>query len=393
MSKKIMLLGASLESDNRGVNALGIGAITILKNSYPDSEIFLLLVGSRADSQKIIFVDGQEVSIDLFYFPKYDFLKSIVEAYLHNIFKISEIMDISRLINKSDMFFDINEGDSFSDIYGFKRIVRHFFDSKLILSWNKHLIFLPQTIGPFNSVIGKFLGKHILKRLSKIFVRDTKAKEFLQGINVDYELAIDMAVYMAPKEIDIDIKDNTIGVNINGLMFFNRYGSMEGKYDHYEKFLVKLIKEISNRGFNIFLIPHTYNANLPNEEDDLEAIQVFLKENPDLKRNIDYLDKNYTAQEIKYVLSKMEFFMGSRMHACIGALSKSVPTIGLSYSYKFAGTFKMFELEDHVIELNNLSEEQIDVLIQEILLRIDQRKETKITLEESNIRNLPKFNF
>src|SRR5688572_16943481 len=103
MAEKIILLGASLESDNRGVNALGIGAITIIKNSYPDSEISLLLVGSKRYTRKKIFIEGKELPVDLYYFPKYDYLKSIFESILNKVFRIPPKMDISKLITKSNL--------------------------------------------------------------------------------------------------------------------------------------------------------------------------------------------------------------------------------------------------------------------------------------------------
>ncbi len=391
--KRIILLGASLESDNRGVNALGIGAITILKNSFSDCHISILSVGPKRSRDRKIYVDGKEVNVELLYFPKYDFLKSIMEAKLFKKLKIRPKMGLSQLIKEADHFYDINEGDSFSDIYGSKRIIRHFFDSKLVLTWGKELVFLPQTIGPFKSKLGLFLGKNILKRLKKVYVRDEKAIFFLNSIGVPYELAIDMAVFMAPQEIDsIKIQDKTVGLNINGLMFFNRYGSMKGEYDSYKEFIRKLVTRLKKEGFSVFLIPHTYNSDISNEEDDLQAIKEFLNENGDLKDRVQYLDGDYTAQEIKFVISKLDFFLGSRMHACIGALSKSVPTIGLSYSYKFEGTFKMFGLENHVIELKNFLPEQISPILEEIISKIENRMETRKDLEKLNIRSIPKIN-
>jgi polysaccharide pyruvyl transferase WcaK-like protein len=36
----------------------------------------------------------------------------------------------------------------------------------------------------------------------------------------------------------------------------------------------------------------------------------------------------------------MDFFCGSRMHACIAAVSSGVPTVPISYSRKFTGLFE-----------------------------------------------------
>lgn len=384
--KNILLLGASLESDNKGVNALGIGAITLLKNNYNNATISLLCVGIPALKVKEVAVSGTLLKVNLHYFSKYDILKAIKEAYLHKFFGVKPKLEVSKLIFNSDLAFDINEGDSFSDIYGTKRIIRHFTDSKLILAWKKPLIFLPQTIGPFDSFIGKKLGGHILKRLEKLYVRDVKAFPFIDKLGVDKHLTIDMAVYMTPKSTPDVIKPNTIGINVSGLMYLNRYKSLEGKYDNYSVFLKQLVTRLLNDGFEVLLIPHTYNALQPNVEDDLEGIKKFVSDNPDLASKISYIDKDYSAQELKYIISQTVFFMGSRMHSCIAALSTSVPTIGLSYSYKFEGTFDMFKQKSLVMDVNYLKLDALDTFINTICNHISSAKKIRAVLEKENNR-------
>lgn len=384
--KNIVLLGASLESDNKGVNALGIGAITLLSNNYKNAQIALLCVGAPALKQKELIISGVSVEVKIYYFVKYDILRSIKEAYFQRFFGVKPKLEVSKLILASDIAFDINEGDSFSDIYGLKRIIRHFTDSKLILTWKKPLVFLPQTIGPFDTFVGKKLGRHILKGLQKLYVRDEKAFKFIDKIGIDKHLAIDMAVYMNPSKTEDEIKPNTIGINVSGLMYLNRYKSLEGKYENYPSFLKKLVTRILDDGFKVLLIPHTYNAMNPNDEDDLEGIKKFVNDHPDLAKRISYIDKDYSAQELKYIISRTVFFMGSRMHSCIAALSTSVPTIGLSYSYKFEGTFNMFKQKSLVMDVNYLKEEDIDAFINKISKSIADADAVKSVLLKENSR-------
>lgn len=384
--KYILLLGASLESDNKGVNALGVGAITLLNNNYKNAKISLLCVGEQTTHEKELTISGEIVKVKLCYFTKHEILKSLKEAYLYKYFGVTSKLEVSELIQSSDIVFDINEGDSFSDIYGSRRIIRHFTDSKLILSWKKTLVFLPQTLGPFDTVIGKFLGAHILKRLHKLYVRDIKAFDFLDKIGVKKELSIDMAVYINPEEIPVEVKPNTVGINVSGLMYLNRYKSLDGKYNNYPVFLKQLVERILKDGYEVMLIPHTYNSISPNVEDDLEGIRKFVNDNPEIANKISFIDQDYSAQELKYVISKTVFFMGSRMHSCIAALSTSVPTIGLSYSYKFEGTFKMFKQQELVFDVNHLKEDNLDELINKILVAISLKKEIKSVLLKENMR-------
>ena len=114
--KHILLLGASLESDNKGVNALGVGAITLLNNNYKNAKISLLCVGEQTTHEKELTISGEIVKVKLCYFTKHEILKSLKEAYLYKYFGVTSKLEVSELIQSSDIVFDINEGDSFSDL-------------------------------------------------------------------------------------------------------------------------------------------------------------------------------------------------------------------------------------------------------------------------------------
>lgn len=370
---RILLEGVSLFSDNRGVNALGIGAITLLSNKYDLSEINVL--GKGKDHKVLtqcIHVSGtRSIKVRIHYFNKKDYILSFIEASLLKRPK----SPLSKLFHEQDVIYNVNEGDSFSDIYGPKRILSHAMDSWLALVWNKPLVFLPQTIGPFNTIFGRVIAKSILRRVNKLYVRDKKAVSFIETLKLPYQLNIDMAVYMRPKVLNnISLPEKFIGFNINGLMYFNSYKSMKKKYQSYQRLADAIIAKLIEDGHQILLIPHTYNADNPNSEDDLSAIkQIYNKVSERGKTQIMIIENNYDAQELKYIISKSEFFIGSRMHACIAALSSLVPCIGLAYSYKFDGTFSMFHQEEGVINAANIEEEDIAIILTKILELYNKR--------------------
>lgn len=360
---KILLEGVSLFSDNRGVNALGIGAISLLASKYHLSEINVLAKSKdyKVLTQRIQVSETESVNVKIHFFNKKDYIISFFEAKYSKIPKSR----LSKLISIQDFVYNVNEGDSFSDIYGPKRILSHAIDSWLALAWKKPLIFLPQTIGPFNTIFGRRIAKSILTRLTKLYVRDKKALHFIGQLKLPYQLNIDMAVYMRPKDVpNISLPKKFIGFNINGLMYFNSYKSMKNKYQNYQKLVHAIITKLTDEGHQILLVPHTYNADAPNFEDDLSAVKhIYNKITEKEKAQISMVENNYDAQELKYIISKSEFFIGSRMHACIAALSSFVPCVGLSYSYKFDGTFSMFRLQECVINVADIKEKNIEGIL------------------------------
>ena len=84
----------------------------------------------------------------------------------------------------------------------------------------------------------------------------------------------------------------------------------------------------------------------------------------DLEDNVLLLGRDYSAPEIKAIIAQCEFFVGSRMHSCIAALSTGVPRIPVSYSHKYAGILKHFGLQDWLVDPKTLSQEQaIDLVL------------------------------
>ena len=54
------------------------------------------------------------------------------------------------------------------------------------------------------------------------------------------------------------------------------------------------------------------------------------------------------------MIGQCRFFLGSRMHSCIAALSQGIPCVGLAYSMKFGGVFASVGVEDSVLEARTL---------------------------------------
>jgi colanic acid/amylovoran biosynthesis protein len=100
---------------------------------------------------------------------------------------------------------------------------------------------------------------------------------------------------------------------------------------------------------NILLIPHTYST-LSTVENDLEiSIKVRDALPVESRNRIHVVTGNYNQYELKGIIGMCSFFIGSRMHACIAALSQSIPCVGIAYSRKFAGVFDSVGMIDWVI--------------------------------------------
>ena len=86
------------------------------------------------------------------------------------------------------------------------------------------------------------------------------------------------------------------------------------------------------------------------------------------KDNVVFIDKDLISPRVKYVISQMSFFIGTRMHANFAAIYTNVPLFGLAYSYKFEGAFNANGLDGakQTVMINNINDSDIDSIIQKI---------------------------
>ena len=87
-------------------------------------------------------------------------------------------------------------------------------------------------------------------------------------------------------------------------------------------------------------------------------------------KNLILLDYDFHPREIKYLYSKMDLFIGTRMHSNIFSLSNKIPTVAINYEHKTKGIMKMLELYEYVIDINEITP---DSLIEKVDLCIKNK--------------------
>ena len=78
----------------------------------------------------------------------------------------------------------------------------------------------------------------------------------------------------------------------------------------------------------------------PNEESDALACQRVLERFSTHGDRLVMSSTDLDQSEVKWVISQMDWFCGTRMHATIAGLSTCTPTATVSYSDKALGVFE-----------------------------------------------------
>lgn len=381
--KKICLLGAAFDTSNMGVSALAASTVKCIVDTYPNASVILLDHGENDGfcdvkiASKCIRVKLTNTSFSKRIWRSNHYLWQLVLAVLYRFLaikklrnKIIEKSNCLRAILESDACLDASGGDSFGDTYGLYRLLYVFSYKLLVLLLQKKLFLLPQTYGPFEKPIAKVVAKHIFNKATVIYSRDQAGVEYVRNflsnrdVGEKVRFAPDVAFILDPNEpahAEIDSLESLrteysvlVGVNVSGLLFNGGYArdnmfSLKIDYRQLINSIVGLL--MKERQLLVLLVPHVF-APLGDVESDPDAcLQVYNTLREKFKSRLFPVQGQYDQGEIKYLIGMCDFFIGSRMHSCIAALSQGISTIGLAYSKKFRGVFETVGAEQLVVDM------------------------------------------
>lgn len=387
-AKKIILLGAGFTTRNMGVWALTSGAINAILHAHPDADITMLDYHREPAEYTVRHSKGEKVvKLANIRFSKKVWLPNNIALLMIKalLIKWMPVGSIKRklidgnprlkLIHDADLIGSVAGGDSFSDIYGFERLFYVGLPQFLVLLMGKPLVVLPQTIGPFDSVLGKAISGCILRHAEKVYIRDHR-RESVSRLNrgrnpIETHFCYDMGFALEPKIenermpafFDRLAGDAvTIGINVSGLLYIGGYTgrNMFGLQSDYKQTIHRIIDHfLQKENVHVLLVPHVFGNGDNRESDTVACRDIYQSTKADHRKFLHVVDSNYDHHEIKAIIGKCDMFIGSRMHACIAALSQSIPAMGLAYSKKFAGVFETIGMEEWVVDLRQSSENDV----------------------------------
>ena len=381
-----VLLGAGFATGNLGVAALASGAIAAAVQAHPGARIYLLDYGREPATYQVRCRDGiTSAQLLNIRFSKKLFLPNniarlIVTACLLRLIPFRRLRERAILRNphlrplyEADMTGAIAGGDSFSDIYGLARLFYVTLPQLLILFLGKPLVVLPQTIGPFKTWLGRAVAKFILRRAERVYSRDRTSepeiRQLLGSRAARLRFSHDVGFVLEPARPGPDEfawlarargRGVLVGLNVSGLLLMGGYNrsNLFGLKDDYRDLVVKLARYLVGQAdANVLLVPHVFGAH---PESDTSACARLLAElGPEFPGRIHAVPGELNHHEIKYVIGQCDFFIGSRMHACIAALSQCVPAACLAYSRKFIGVMESIGCGGLVADLEVMDNQEI----------------------------------
>lgn len=387
---RVCLLGASFDTANLGVSSLAESTIKCILSKWPDAEVTLL--GGRKESEHKLELFEKEVIVNIApmrfcanIFLSNHFCRIFLYALLFKILKGKQLQkrlaggnpSLSALF-EADMVADIAGGDSFSDIYGLWRFLHSFMTRWLVVMFDKKLIMLPQTYGPFKHSVSMVLAKYILRYASVVYARDRSGLEYVKSLlnhrhtTKTIEFCPDVGFVLdarRPPNMDIgslsDVRTDksvVVGLNVSGLLYCGGYteNNMFGLKEDYGN-IIRGIIEFFLAKDNVFvlLVPHVFPPAGVIENDVSACREIYTEFSKKYPKRIFMAQGSYDQSQIKYIIGLCDFFLGSRMHSCISALSQFIPAVGIAYSKKFHGVFESIGLQQYVADARSLDKDGV----------------------------------
>jgi colanic acid/amylovoran biosynthesis protein len=302
---RVLVLWADDESPNLGVRVLARGTAELVRSVWPDAEITFHNYGSRRPELPI----GR--------------LRSLLWE------RVRGAKGMQNWLRSFDVAIDTRSGDSFTDSYGLHRLATMSAVGIFASQTGTPVVLGPQTIGPFRTRRGRALARASLRSASFALARDSASAAVSSSLGFPLRPATTDVVFSLPVPLVATTRD--VILNVSGLLW---QPNPHVDSASYRDLLLRLAIRLRAEGRLVCLLAHVVRSG--NDDSDVAAAN-------ELAAAIEEADQAGSVQvivpegldDVRRVLASARVVIGSRMHACLNALSVGVPAVALAYSDKF----------------------------------------------------------
>jgi colanic acid/amylovoran biosynthesis protein len=279
-----------------------------------------------------------------------------------------------QVVDQAAAVWDVSGGDSFSDIYGAQRFNTVTLPKELALRRRRPLLLLPQTYGPFKDRKVRERARRVITGSTQAWARDGDSFAALKDLlGPDFtpdrhRLGVDLAFGLVPAAPSSEIADQVdsdlaafagrpvVGLNVSGLLLNEAQAADKyGLALDYRRVVWDLADRLMNRSdAALVLVPHVLGSPGSTDSDDDVTNELFEHLGTAHPGRVLLAPRALGPGGRKWLIARLDWFTGARMHATIAALSSGVPTAPLAYSLKFKGVFDSCGQADQVVDARYL---------------------------------------
>lgn len=300
---RVLVLWADESSPNLGVRVLARGTAELARSVWPDAEITFHNYGSRRPELPI----GR--------------LRSLLWE------RIRGRRGMQDWFREFDVAIDTRSGDSFTDGYGLHRHAIMTAVGVFAAQSGLPVVLGPQTIGPFTTVCGRVLARMTLRAARLTLARDSASAAVAASLGFPVTAQTTDVVFSLP--VPRVPKSRDVIVNVSGLLWQENPHVDAAAY---RTTVLEVARRLAASGRSVSLLAHVVHSG--NVDSDVAALTAAQEA---LEREGIHVEAIVptSLDDARAVLASARAVIGSRMHACLNALSMGVPAVALAYSDKF----------------------------------------------------------
>ncbi|QBX54634.1 polysaccharide pyruvyl transferase family protein [Nocardioides seonyuensis] len=366
---RLVLAGAAVGNGNRGVEALGRSVADAVQREARGGRLSILDDGwgVRPDSSER-YPGGSVEYVGVRQSRRWHRPESWAQVRAAQS-TFPAVNAVARRFREADAILDLSAGDSFTDLYGPTRLRTVTLPKEAALRAGRPLILLPQTYGPFTTPEARAIARRLVRASALAYARDPWSYEQLlelAGDDVDPSRlrdGVDVAFALEPRKPAAEVATQVeqlaaspvVGVNVSGLLLDREAHDRFGLAGDYLDTMTALVASLVDAGTHVLLVPHVHVPGGGGESDVNAITRLRERLGTDQVRRTTVLSPELDAAEVKWCISQLDWFAGSRMHSTIAALSTLTPVAAYAYSDKTRGVFETCGVEDQCVDARDVS--------------------------------------
>ncbi|MFZ3069766.1 MAG: polysaccharide pyruvyl transferase family protein [Anaerolineaceae bacterium] len=235
-------------------------------------------------------------------------------------------------------------------------------------SFKKPLYIMPQSIGPLHRWWERVLLKKGYSKARRVYLRDNKSLQLSSSIGLDQtivEYAPDPAFGLRaePDQTARDllktrgVKDDKprLGVTVIAPMGHSLVAS---EVENYYRTVTGVLEQFLTTYDAQVVVFNQVSGPTEAENDGMAAHEICL-ELQQKTLDIVHIDEALPPALLKACYGQMDAFLASRLHSGIFSLGMGVPTLFIGYLSKTRGLLESIGLDQHVIDIKDLTQEKL----------------------------------
>lgn len=297
---RVLTLWAQDASSNLGVRVLGEGTSALVRLAHPGSEVVCQSYRQGPAPVNI----------------------GVPRTLLRE--RVTDRAGLRSWVRSFDYVVDMRAGDSFADIYGLQRLFAMSSMAEFVRSCGVPLVMGPQTVGPFDTPRGRAIGRWSLHRATKVMARDPLSADAARALGRPVDVLTTDVVFAL--DVPEPGPERDVLLNVSGLLWTS---DSHGPASRYQELVRGVIADLQERGRTVTLLSHVLEAD-DAADSDVAVVRALGDE-----LGLDQVVPS-DLTDVRRAMRGARLVLGSRMHACLNALSVGTPAIPLAYSRKFA---------------------------------------------------------